>query len=218
MKKVASVLLCALAAIAITVILYLTIFGTGVWGVIHFVTLFAVVLAEIVTAGYACLVDGSPRKVAAVILSAFMIPYSAILSVVYITGFPYGYGTYLGWYFAGTVAVNAICLILLLFDSGKKRENDRLQDAKENMLELRKLVKCIMADPASEPVAEQLRALEEKLHFSNDSVITADDEKIRLLLLQLQENIADPEFDREQLLQKIEKAVTTRSIMTSRNV
>lgn len=37
-------------------------------------------------------------------------------------------------------------------------------------------------------------------------------------LLDLQQNIADPEFDCEQLLQKIERMIDQRKIMTSRNV
>ena len=86
------------------------------------------------------------------------------------------------------------------------------------MLGLRKLVKCIMADPAAQPYQAQLRALEEKLHFSNDGVIAAEDENIRMLLLQLQEHISDAEYDSEKMLQKIEKAVETRNITTSGTV
>ncbi len=47
--------------------------------------------------------------------------------------------------------------------------------------------------------------------------IAAEDEEIRLLLLQLQENISNPEFDAAQAFAKIEKAISVRNIMTSRN-
>ncbi len=218
MRKGVSVLLCGLAAILLTVVLYLTIVGTGVWGAIHFISLCAIVLAEAATTAYAYLAKGSPRKVAAAVLSGLMIPYSAILSGVYIVNFPWGYGTYLGLYFAGAIVVHALCLILVLFDSRKREEDNRLQAAKGNMLGLRKIVKCILADPASQPWEKQLRALEEKLHFSNDGVFSADDEKIRLLLIQLQENIADSDFDVAQMLETIEKAIDIRNIMVSRNV
>jgi len=218
MKKFPAVLVCGIAVMVLTVILYFTILGSSVFGVIHFITLGAMLVAEAVTTGYAWSAKGSPRKVAAAVLSGIMIPYSVILSVVYIVNFPTGYGTYIGWYCAGTVIVNAIAFSLMRFDANKNEESALRRDTKDNMLGLRKLVKCIMADPAAAPHVDKLRQLEEKLHFSNDNVIAAEDANIRQLLLQLQENIADPEFDTKQMLSAIERAIDTRSITTSRTV
>lgn len=218
MKKLSAALICGLAVMLLTVVLYFTILGDTVLTAIHFITLLAILLAEGITTGYACSCKGSPRRVAATIVSGLMIPFSVILSVVYVANFPEGYGTYIGWYCAGTVIVNVLAFILVRFDSGKAQENIGLQNAKANMLSLRKIVMCILADPAAQAYADRLRALEEKLHFSNDSVIAPADDNIRQLLLQLQENIADPEFDSAQLFEKIEKAIDMRNIMSSRNV
>ena len=140
MKKFPISLLCGLAAIVLTVVLYFTILGNAVLQAIHFVTLFTVVLSEIITTAYAVAAKGKPRKVAAAVVTAVMIPASVWLSVVYITGFPTKYGAYLGWYFAGTLAVNALAMILLWFDSGKSEENAQFQKAKDNMLYMRKVV------------------------------------------------------------------------------
>lgn len=218
MKKFPVALLCGIAAMLLTVILYFTILGSFILEAIHYIALVAILLAEGVTTAYACHANGSPRRVAAAVVSSFVIPFAAILSVVYMVNFPAGYGTYIGWYCGGTIVVNAIAFILWRFDSGKEEEKASLQNAKNNMLGLRKIVKCILADPAAQTYAAKLRSLEEKLHFSNDTVIAAEDENIRLLLLQLQENIASPEFDCEQMLVKIEKAIDTRNIMTARNI
>ena len=218
MRRFPAVLLVGIAVMVLTIVLYFTILGNALLEAIHFIALVAILLSEGITTAYACVVKGSPRKFAAVLVSGVMIPFAIVLSMVYIVNFPKGYGTYLGWYFAGHLVTNILAFILLRFDAGKKEGNQNLQNAKSNMLGLRKLVKCILADPAAQPFAARLNALEEKLHFSNDGVIEAGDENIRLLLLQLQENIADPEFDTEQMLTKLEKAVDVRSIMTSRNV
>lgn len=216
MKRFPAVLLCGIAAMLLTVVLYFTILGNVLLEAIHFVALVAILLAEGITTAYAYAAKGSPRKVAATVVSSFMIPYALILSVVYIVNFPTGYGTYLGLYFAGTVIINVIAFILMSFDARKNDEDHRMQEAKNNMLGLRKIVKCILADPAAQPYAAQLRALEEKLHFSNDNVLATEDENIRLLLLQLQTNISDPQFDSEQMLVEIGKAIAIRNATASK--
>ena len=218
MKKFSAVLLCGLAAMLLTVVLYFTILGNVLLTAIHFIALVAILLAEAVTTAYAYFAKGSPRRIGAAVISGIMIPFAAILSVVYIVNFPKGYGTYIGWYCAGTLLVNLLGFILVRFDSKKNDEDATLQNAKNNMLSLRKLVMCILADPAAKRYADKLRSLEEKLHFSNDCVIAAEDDNIRQMLLQLQQNITDPEFDCEQLLQKIERMIDQRKIMVSRNV
>ncbi len=217
MKKIPAVVVCGLAAMLLTVVLYFVILNNVILETIHFIALLAILLAECVTTGYAWAANGSPRKVASAVVSGMMIPYAVVLSVVYIVNFPSGYATYIGWYCAGMVAINLLAFIFTRFDANKSEENDRFQAAKNNMLGLRKIVKCIMADEAAKPYEQQLRALEEKLHFSNDNVIAAEDEDIRQLLQQLQGNVADPEFDSEQMIKKIEKAIDVRNIMTSRN-
>lgn len=218
MKKIPAVVVCGLAAMLLTVVLYFTILNNVVLSAIHFIALVAILVAEGITTLYAWLSDGSPRKIAAAVVSGLMIPFSVILSVVYIVNFPFGYGTYIGWYLGGTIVVNTLAFVFARFDSRKEAENTGLQAAKSNMLELRKLVKCVLADPAAQPYAAQLRALEEKLHFSNDCVISAEDENIRFLLMQLVENVADPDFDTEKKIKEIEKKIDVRKIMTARNV
>lgn len=218
MKKFPAVVLCGLAVMVLTTVLYFTILGNTLLTVIHFISLTGILLAEGITTVYAWLAKGNARRIAAAFVSGFMIPFAAVLSFVYIVSFPKGYATYAGWYCVGTLIVNVLCFILIRFDSNKSRENDDFQTAKSNMLNLRKLVMCILADPAAKPYENRLRSLEEKLHFTNDSVIAAEDERIRLLLQQLQDGIADPDFDCEQQLQKLEKTVDQRNIMTARNV
>ena len=127
--------------------------------------------------------------------------------------FPEGYLAYIILYVVGLILANIVPFILTRFDSNRTEENNQLQEAKANMLHLRKIVMCIMADQAAQPYDAKLRALEEKLHFSKDNVIAAEDVQIRDLLLQLQENIANPEFDSEQLMQDITKLIDRRNIM-----
>ena len=213
MKKFPISLLCGIAAIIITIILFFTILGNTLLAAIHFISLVAIVLAEAIATGYAVISKGSPRKVAAAVIVSIMVPFSIILSVVYIVNFPKGYGTYLGWYFAGTVLVNALAWTLCHFNANKSAENTQLQAAKQNMLALRNLVKCVMAEPAAKAYEKQLRALEQSLHFSNDCVIAPEDESIRQMLLQLQASVSDPECDVAKMLTDIETAVKRRTAM-----
>ncbi len=218
MKRFRISLICGLAAMALTVILYFTILNNVLLQAIHFIALTAILLAEGITTLYAYFAKGNPRKVAAALVSGILVPFAVILSVVYIINFPTGYATYIGWYCAGIVVVNVVAYILVHFDFHKNAENARFQNAKESMLGLRKLVKCIMADPAAQAYSNQLRALEEKLHFSNDNVIATEDETIRLLLLQLQENIGDAEYGVDEQIEKIVKIIDMRNIMSSKTV
>lgn len=218
MKKLPVSLICGVAAILLTVILFFTILDCAILEAIHFITLVGIVLAEIITTGYALCSKGNPRKVAAAAVSALMIPVALWLSIVYIVNFPYGYGTYLGWYLAATVVINALAWVILSFNGRRTDENTAMQSAKANMLQLRKLVKCAMENPAAAPYLPRLRALEEKLHFSNDCVIVPEDATIRELLMQLLEEIGKPEGDVNGLLDRLEKTAQLRSVMTSRTV
>ena len=215
MKKSMFVPLFGLGVMAVTVITYVVMFGGSLWGAIHFVTLLAVILAEAVTTAYAFFANGSPRKVGAAIVSGMMIPLSIILSFLYIFSFPTGYIAYLGWYFLATVVINGICLILIFFDSQKSKENDRLQEAKASMLQLRKQVKCIGLLPSAAPYSDRLRTLEEKLHFTNDSIIHPEDAQIQALLVQFQESISGSSADSSQLLEQLELLVSQRNILSS---
>ena len=211
MKKIVPIT--GLAVMLVTVILYFTILGNSLLTVIHFVTLAAILLAEAATTFYAWVSKGNPRKVGAAVLSGLMIPYSVILSVVYIVNFPQGYLTYIGWYCAAGIVVNALALVLVQFNRQKVNEDSQLQSAKNNILGLRKLVNCILADPAAKPYETQLRSLEEQLHFSKDNVICAEDAQIRSYLLELQNSIANPEYDTAGMLEKLKKTIEIRNIM-----
>ena len=88
MKKIPVSLLCGAAAVVITIVAFFTIFNNIVLQAIHFISLVAIVFAEIITTVYAMFSAGNPRKVGAAVVSAFMIPFAAVLSVVYISNFP----------------------------------------------------------------------------------------------------------------------------------
>ncbi|MBR5528925.1 MAG: hypothetical protein IKU57_00460 [Oscillospiraceae bacterium] len=216
MKKFPISVLCGLAAVALTIILFFIILSDTVLEAIHYISLVSIVVTEIITTVYAFLASGNPRKVAAAGLSVVAIPYAIVLSVIYIANYPESYGTYFGWYLAGLVVVNLICLVLVSFNASKQAEQDTLQNAKSNMLQMRKLTKCIMEEPAAQNYMEQLRAIEEELHYTNDSVILPEDERIRDMLLHLQLKIADPAFDTADYLQQIQKAARQRAIMAKR--
>ena len=90
MKKTPISILCGVAAILVTIILYFTIIGNIFAQIMCFVTLVGVVIAEAVATALAYYSQGEPRKVAATITAAFMVPVAVYLSVVYITKFPKG--------------------------------------------------------------------------------------------------------------------------------
>ena len=218
MKRPSAVLICGILVMVLTAVVFFTIVGFGALSAIHFITLTAMLISEAITTGYAYLAKGSARRYAAAFVTAAMIPFSVYLSIVYITRFPLNYGTYVGLFVAGQLVVNIIGFVLVRFDSNKTEENQQFQDAKANMLNMRKLVKAIMADPAAQPIADELRALEDKLHFSNDNVIAAEDDQIRAMLAELMQNVENPEFDCKQHIAKINKVIDMRNIMTSRTV
>ncbi len=215
MKKLPVALITGIAAIAVTAILFFTLLSDTKLGAIHFMSLGGIILAELVTMTYAMCSKGDPRRVAAATVSVVMIPVALVLGIVYMSEYPKEYGTFCGWYFAAAILVNAVSLVLFFMNT---KQDVRLENAKANMLNLRKLVKCVMMEPAAQPYNARLRALEEKLHFSNDTVTIPEDATIRQLLIQLQNQIGSADCDVEDLLTKLEKAVQIRSIMTSRNV
>lgn len=213
MKKSPIVLVCGLAAILLTVILFLIIAGNPFETTMSAICLSAIVLSEGITTAYLWCINGNPRKLAAAVVSFVMIPYSVILSVLYLANCSERYDTFIGWYCAVAIVVNVLCLILIGFDSKKSGADTRVQEAKTNMNELRKILKCILADPGAQAYVEQLKVLEEKLDYSRDYVVTTEDARIRMMLLQLQERISDPNFDGKPMIQQIQKSIDTRNIM-----
>ena len=215
MKKLPISLVCGFSAMLITVLLYVLLLQNVLLQGICLVTLFGVLLAELAVTLLAYLAKGQPRRVASAIVASFLVPFAVILSVVYIVNFPNGYGTYLGWYFVGLLVVGVISVILFVFNDKKTEENDALQKAK---LSLRKLVKCVMANPAAAPYQKALSAVEEKLHFTNDSVIAPQDAVIESLLMDLLNQISNPETDVDAMLTNLNQVIDTRTIMNNRNV
>ncbi len=214
MKKIPLSLLWGLISIIVTVILYFVILGNIFLELMCFVTLLGVVIAEAVTALIAYYSKIKPARVAAAGVAALMVPISIILSVVYIVNFPEGYATYVALYVAFYLVIGYFSYILFSHST----KNINFQNAKDNVLNMRKIVKCILADPAAEKYEKELETLEEKLHFSVDNVIVADDAKISEMLLKLKDNIASPDFDVEAAITELNKAIDTRNIMASRTV
>lgn len=218
MKKIPLSLFVGVLLIIITVVLYFLFFGNLFVRTMCLVSLIGVVIAEATTTVLAFFSKGDPRRVVATVISAGMVPIALTLSLVYSLLFPLAYGKYLAFYIACYLAIGIVVGILWLFQTKRAGQEETFQNAKGQMLKLRKLVTCIMADPAAEPYKKQLRMLEEKLHFTNDGVIVAQDAEILNLLLELQDNISNPEFDVPAHLEKLNKTVDVRTIMASRTV
>ena len=216
MKKMPISLFCGGIAILVTILLYVLILGNAFLEAICLITLFGLILAEAVTALFAYLSKGNPRKVAAAVVSGAMIPVAAIMSVTYIiSGFDIG--KYVLWYLVLALIIYALAIVLTVFDSKKQAETAELQDAKASMLSLRKLVKCIMLEPAAEPYKKLLSDLEEQLHFSNDAVVVPQDATISDMLIDLQTNISVPGYDVEGAIAAISRTIKVRNIMASNN-
>jgi len=218
MKKASFSLIGGIGAILVTVILYFVILGKVLLETICLITLLGVILAEAVTTILAYLAAGNPRKVTAAIVSAIMIPIAIILSVVYIIAFPFGYVTYISLYAVAFIIVMVITAILYSFSAKRDNANDALQNAKNNMLYMRKLIKLIKSNPAASQYEVKLNKLDEKLHYSNDAVITQQDEQITNMLVQLNSNISVPGFDVDGALTEIEKVIDARAILSSRTI
>ena len=218
MKKVPISLLCGTAAIIVTILLYFVLLSNVVLQAIHLITLVGVIVAEAITTAFAYLSKGSPRKVAAAIVSAVTVPISIALSVVYIVAFPKGYVTYILMYFVLVILVNVLAAIIYNFESKKVEESVAFENAKQNMLYMRKIVKSISVNPAAAEYKNDLDKLEEKLHFSNDSIISAEDNVIGNMLLELRDNIENSEYDVAGAMTNISKKIDERNIMCSRTV
>jgi len=214
MKKINTTLLTGISSMVITIILYSVILNDVFFEIIHLITLLGVLLSEATVTFIANYAKDNPRKIAATTVSFFMIPISVILSFVYIVNFPEGYFTYIAWYLAFYIATGVLAIILLQFNEQKEFENTVLQNAKSNMLNMRNIVKCIMVDPNATEYKKELNEIEEKLHFSNDSVVSPQDATICDMLNELQNNIGNDEFDKIALINNIKVAIDKRTIMT----
>lgn len=218
MKKVPISILCGLVAILVTIILYFVIIGNIFAQSICFITLIGVVVAEMVATALAYFSKGEPRKVAATITASFMVPISIILSIVYIVNFPNGYGKYLGWYFALLAITLVISAIIWRFADNRKEDNEALQNAKANMLGLRKLVKCITLKQNAANFKKELDEIEEKLRFSNDAVIMKTDANIREMLIELENNIDNETFNTAEHIKALLNEIDRRNISAKNTI
>lgn len=218
MKKMPISILCGMAAILVTIISYFTIIENIFAQIICFVTLLGVVVAEAATTVLAYFSKGEPRKIAAAITVSFMVPISILFSIVYITNFPKGYGSYLGYYFSIFAILLVISAIIWKFADNRKEDNEALQNAKANMLELRKIVKCIMSSENAINFKKELKQIEEKLHFSNDAIIVEMDANIRQMLIELENNIDNKDFDVAEHIKLILNYIDRRNIFASNTI
>lgn len=218
MKKIPISIIGGIVAIIVTTIMYFAICGNIFTRVICLVTYLGVIIAEAVTTALAYRSKGDPRKVAATIVFSLAIPAALLLSVIYIVNFPYGYGSYVSWYFVVSLLLGLVSFVLWVFTAKKTAENETLQDAKTNMINLRKIVKCIMADPAAAEYLKDLSQIEDKLHFSDDSVISEKDAEICEMLYDLQEGISDESYDVKKQIAAINKKIDIRNIMAKKTV
>lgn len=218
MKKIPISILCGIIAILVTVISYFVIIENVFAEIICFITLIGVVLAEVAVTALAYFSKGEPRKVSATIAASFMIPIAILLSIIYIVNFPKGYLQYIGYYFSAFSILLVISAIIWRFADNRTTSNEALQNAKANMLGLRKLVKCVMLKQNAEKFANELKEIEEKLHFSNDAVITATDANIRQLLIELENNIDNEDFDAVKHIKTISNEIDHRNIFTKNTI
>lgn len=218
MKKVPISILCGVIAILVSIISYFVILGNIFAQIICFISLVGLVFAETVVTALAYFSKGEPRKIAAAIMASFMIPISILLSIVYIVNFPKGYGSYLGCYFSAFAIVLVICAIIWKFSDNRKDDSDALQNSKTNMLGLRKLVKCVMLKQNANKFKKELNEIEEKLHFSNDAVITAMDDSIRQMLIDLDNNIDNEDFDVVEHIKVISNEIDRRNIFAKNTI
>ncbi|MBQ7036535.1 MAG: hypothetical protein IJN74_03480 [Clostridia bacterium] len=218
MKKMPTSILCGIVAILLTVILYFTVVESIFAEIICLITLVGVVVAELVVTALAYFSKSEPRKVAATVVLSFMIPIAVALSIVYILNFPEGYGSYLGFYFSAFAILLAISSIIWKFSNNRKNDNDILQNAKTNMLGLRKLVKCVMLKPNAVKFKNELDEIEEKLHFSNDAVILEMDANIRRMLIELDNNIDNENFAVAEHIKAISNEIDRRNIFAKNTI
>lgn len=218
MKKSFMSILCGIGAILVTIIMYFIILGNIFTEIICFVTLMGVILAELIVTLLAHFSNGTPGKVSCAIVAGIMIPISIILSAVYIVNFPYGYGSYLGLYFAILIVLMIIITIIWNFSNVIKERDAGFQNSKQHMINMRKLVKCIMLEPKAEKYHRELNDIEEKLHFTNDSVTPEIDSEISDMLSDLLNNINNEEYNVEESIRSITKKVDFRNIMLNKTV
>lgn len=212
MKKFPIAWLCGIASVIVTGILYVILFREADLEAIHFITFGAIVLSELITTIYAAASKGRPSRVAAAVMSALAIPVTIALSYVYLNFFPDAYITFICWSAVTLVLVNTFSVILVGLDSNKGKQNDQLQAAKQNMLQMRQQVQCIAAIKDAQPYAARLKALDESLRFSNDAVIAMEDGRIQQLLTELQAGIYNEGFDAENMLSQLEQLVQRRTV------
>ena len=218
MKKSPVSLIVGVALAVITLIIYGLFLGEDFFEAPVLVTLLGVLLAEAVATFIAFASKGEPRKVAASLVSAAMVPVAVILSVKFISDWSDEYFKFCGIYFIFFIVIMTVAFLLFSVNSQKKEENEQLQTAKNNILNMRKLVKVIMVNPAAAPYEQKLYALEEKLHFSNDNVVSPQDDNIYNMISFLHSNISSPDFDVNAYIDSINNAIDTRNIMTQRTI
>lgn len=212
MKKISNSITCGLAAILATIILYFIVLGNIFAQMICFITLLGVIVAECAVVVMAYFSKGEPRKIAATAVVSLMIPIAIILSIVYIVDFPEKYGSYVGCYFLSFALIAAISSVIWNFANNRKKDNYSLQNAKDNMLYMRKLVKCIMLKSSASDYKRELNEIEEKLHYSNDAVIVEMDANIRKMLVDLENSIDDEGFDTKEAIKAIANEIERRNL------
>ena len=217
MKRAYTSLIIGGAGLLITGLLYYIVLRDDLGTTINWLSMTGVLLAEVITIVLALFTLGSPRRVAATGVSALGIAAAIALSLIFINSFAEAVVTFVLLYVVFTVGINALSAVLLRYGATQKAANDDLRQAKQSMLNLRKIVQSILADPASADIKADLEKVDEDLRFSNDAVIVPQDKTIYNLLTELLGRLQDPAFDRNLAIANLNRVIRERNIMTNRN-
>ncbi len=86
------------------------------------------------------------------------------------------------------------------------------------MLNLRKVVKIIAADPTFTKYSDKLNKIEDELHFSNDSVIMPQDNEIYNRLTSVKNLSGNQDINIDSELEIISKLINERNIISKKTV
>ena len=213
MKKLLTGVVGGVLMIIVTLLFSVIILKDAELEAMHFVALGGIIFAELCWTGIVYYARNNPRRMAATGTSIITVVFSILLAIIYINAFSDAFLTYFCWYFIGVIVLNAVAIALFIFDAKRTSESKELANAKENILNMRKVVKLIMTIPAAADYEKELEALEDKLHFSNDSIVCESDSAIMNMLLGLKTNIGTPGFDTNTAIENINSAIDRINIL-----
>lgn len=194
-----------------TILLYTILVKTFFKVPMAYITLLCVLASEAAATLTFTMIKCDYKRIFTSIVFAIQAILTIIASIVFINLFVFSYKGFFTFYTLSLVASALAIIFLYALRGNVDAKNQEFKDAKSNMADIRMAVNKIINSPEGAEYKKELKALDENLRFTDDSVQDSLDIDIECKVGVLATNIGAANFDVLNAINEINDIIKQRN-------